>query len=583
MNAGKDRNHTCGAALLVVLFIVMAITILSLGFLSRSDVELACGQNMILRTQIDYLAESGLEHARGMILNPQDVESEYWAGADAQQLVAGSTEYYDVEIMRDDSDPTDRCNYTIDCNAYWLEGGERIGRSELTAQLRLDPCVALWIGNDAAFWDSINVNGDVYCNGTLVNGGAIDGDVFANTLSGNHITGQLKSLTDLSLDWPRVTVADFTTNYATQTIGTGTVTGQIFGPYNPDRVCYRDGDLVLAGNVQITGMLVVRGNLTIQGSNNNITATKKLPALLVTGDLIVESSGGLNMSSLNISGLAVINGTVQVSAGAGGINVLGGLFIRTALVETTADSSGNGNTGTLYNNPTWQPSQGHPDGALEFNGDNTAVEIGINGMNPLQGTISLWAYAISFDGRAPLHHYLFGHTSTPTWWTDTIQLYTFEGGNSLFLGLGDTHHRHPDILNLNIQTWYHIALTWDGTNYIVYVNGTALASGGYTGLSTLGQVADIGNTGNPTYRIESWHGLIDDVRIYNRVLDANDVYPPRDGLPGLVGHWKLDETGSHIVVTAAPAKTAVEIWSETGDAQKWGQAAGAFYRSIERR
>ena len=55
-----------GTALLVVLFIVMAITILSLGFLSRSDVELACGENMILKTKMDYLAESGLEHAKDL-------------------------------------------------------------------------------------------------------------------------------------------------------------------------------------------------------------------------------------------------------------------------------------------------------------------------------------------------------------------------------------------------------------------------------------------------------------------------------------------------------------------------------------
>ena len=62
----KCKNSCKGAALLVVLFIVMAITVLSLGFLSASDMELACGQNMILRTQMDYLAESGLEHARGL-------------------------------------------------------------------------------------------------------------------------------------------------------------------------------------------------------------------------------------------------------------------------------------------------------------------------------------------------------------------------------------------------------------------------------------------------------------------------------------------------------------------------------------
>jgi len=54
----KTRRNTSdrrGAALLVVLFIVMAITIAALGFVSQSDVELACGQNMVLRRQMDYL------------------------------------------------------------------------------------------------------------------------------------------------------------------------------------------------------------------------------------------------------------------------------------------------------------------------------------------------------------------------------------------------------------------------------------------------------------------------------------------------------------------------------------------------
>jgi hypothetical protein len=66
------------------------------------------------------------------------------------------------------------------------------------------------------------------------------------------------------------------------------------------------------------------------------------------------------------------------------------------------------------------------------------------------------------------------------------------------------------------------------------------------------------------------------------VLDANDIYPPIDGLSGLVGHWKLDETGSSVTVTAAPAKTAIFFWSVADIKEKWGQAVGAFFKSIER-
>ena len=76
----------------------------------------------------------------------------------------------------------------------------------------------------------------------------------------------------------------------------------------------------------------------------------------------------------------------------------------------------------------------------------------------------------------------------------------------------------------------------------------------------------------------TYKGLIDDIRIYNRAPDANEVYPQT----GLVGHWKLDEQGANVSISAEPSKTAIVFWSEAGLPQKWSQAADAFYRSIER-
>ncbi len=384
MTGLKVKTGKKGAALLVVLFIIMVIMISSLGFLSRSDVELACGRNMALRIQMDYLAESGIEHAKGLILNPQEISSEYWTGATNQQLVAGN-DYYDVAVVRNDSDPTNRCNYIIDCNSYRLNNGDKIGRSNIRAELRLDPCIAVWTGSDSAVWSGVTINGDVYCNGTLTNKGAVNGDVFVNALSGN-ITGRQKAVGDLSLTWPRVTVADFTSNYTTQTISSSSLSGQIFGPYSPVRVCHRSGTLTLAGNVQIEGMLVVDGNLTVQGGSNIITAAKNLPALLVTGDLIVENGG-----NLEINGLAVINGEMQVSADASAINILGGLFIQGALSETTADSSGNGHIGTVID-ATWVP--GKTGNALDFDGVDDYVKIAADPSLDNLGaiTMSVWIF-----------------------------------------------------------------------------------------------------------------------------------------------------------------------------------------------
>ena len=61
------RTHCRGMALLAVLFIVFAITVISMGLLCRSDMALASGQNLCVRNQSDYLAWAGLEHARAYI------------------------------------------------------------------------------------------------------------------------------------------------------------------------------------------------------------------------------------------------------------------------------------------------------------------------------------------------------------------------------------------------------------------------------------------------------------------------------------------------------------------------------------
>jgi len=349
MSAKKYKTSRQGAALLVVLFIVMVITIVSLGFLSRSDVELACGQNMILRTQMDYLVESGLEHARGLILNPQDVVSEYFTGATGQQLVAGSDDYYDFEVVRDDSEPTNRCNYIIDCNSYRLRNGEKIGRSSIRGELRLDPCIAYWAGSDTVISGQITINGDVYCNGNLANNGSIGGDVFASgTITGANIEGQRNELVaQAPVDWPGLVSSDFgptycigSTSYLAEIVDANVHPVGSFNPSagNPAGIRYCNGDVELAGSVIIKGMLVVNGTLRVRGAEglyNEISAVKNFPALLVSGEVVVE-----NGAVLLINGLAQIGQRIAIDAETVNANivVIGGLYIANGGVDGITSS-----------------------------------------------------------------------------------------------------------------------------------------------------------------------------------------------------------------------------------------------------
>ena len=324
-------------ALLVVLFIVMAATILSLGFLSRSNVELACGENMILRTQMDYLAESGLEHAKGLILNPQDVDSEYWAGDARQQLAAGSNDYYDVSVVK-----LGECNYQITCDAYREKIGEKTGRSGLEAELRLNPCIAYWAGASTTIWQRITINGDVYCNGNVSGNGYVVGDVFASgSISGNIEGRKNEAVTEPPIDWPGLEVGDFSSSYYIGSVSylvqiiEPNISNGTFGPSenNPAGIHYCDDPNNLAnlgGNVTINGTLVVNGDLTISGINNVISAVKNFPALLVSGEVIIEDGG-----TLEINGLAQIGQRLIINSGADNvdIDVIGGLFIANGNIE----------------------------------------------------------------------------------------------------------------------------------------------------------------------------------------------------------------------------------------------------------
>lgn len=592
----SDTAKTCytgrrGVALLVVLFIVMVITITSLGFLSRSNVELACGQNMKLRTEMDYLAESGLEHARGLTISPQDISSEYWTGAVGQQI-AGGDDYYDVRVVREDSDPTDRCNYIIDCNAYRLRNGEQVGRSNIRAQLRLDPCIAYWAGSTTTISQQVMVNGDVYCAGDLTNCGSIRGDVFAGgTITGAGIDGRAnQSVTQAPIDWPGVEAGDFyptyyigTTVYSAENVSSDYLSMVTFQPSagNPAGVRIRDS-LSLGGDVDIEGTLVVPTSLGISGTNNVITAVKNFPALVVGGDLRIYTG------ALEINGLAVVKGRVLIGSNNASLNVVGGLFVEGGIAELAMDASGSFYNGTLHNGPIWRPAGGQIGGALEFDGvddyvqtDDSSSELQLTG----DYTLSVW---IKPDASQKTWAGIFSKCSpdgsTNHW---TLQ---FDSSSPRRLVI-----HHPDYLPAPCSwdtgitlteiagTWHHIGVVRSGNQMIAYLDGNARNLGAWTNAPGSGN----GHFNIGADRIGSssyvYKGLIDNICIYDNALDANDIYPPKGGLGGLIGNWRLDEVGSNVTITAAPCKTAITLWPSPGVTDKWQQVGGAFFRSIERK
>ncbi|MFZ0034086.1 MAG: LamG-like jellyroll fold domain-containing protein [Sedimentisphaerales bacterium] len=73
----------------------------------------------------------------------------------------------------------------------------------------------------------------------------------------------------------------------------------------------------------------------------------------------------------------------------------------------------------------------------------------------------------------------------------------------------------------NANEWYHITCTWDGTTQAVYVNGALDKSQGQTYSGGWGTTYIGGVSGTPSY---SFNGVIDDVRVYNKALSAEEIW-----------------------------------------------------------
>ena len=323
----KNKNCRNGAALLIVLFIVMVITVIALGVIARSDIELVSSQNVELRMAMDYLAQAGAEHARGLLLNPQEVSGEYWTGATGLQLVAGSDDYYDVSVTK-----LGECNYQITSTAYRTQSGERIGRSSLTAELRLDPCIAIRVGNTWTVEPKTEVYGDIYGKDKLYGTGYIAGDAFANSSITVPTIGQQYQYTAEPVSFPNLLESDYYPRYYigsnmyTAVVILGPLDNIVLGPTpgNPAGVYYYSGSLDIYDNVIINGTLIVHNDLKIRGSGNTIIAKKNFPALIVDGKL-----KPYDQSQLSVEGLVQIKDRIE-GDNAEGINlsVTGAVFIK---------------------------------------------------------------------------------------------------------------------------------------------------------------------------------------------------------------------------------------------------------------
>jgi hypothetical protein len=183
---------------------------------------------------------------------------------------------------------------------------------------------------------------------------------------------------------------------------------------------------------------------------------------------------------------------------------------------TVADASGLGQTGTVSG--ATRTAAGRYGGALSFDGvddwvtipDSVALDL-TTGM-----TIEAWVFPRSSSGW---------RTAMLKETADGLAygLYAHNGaaGPAGYINTGGSDQGAAAAASLPLNSWTHVATTYDGATLRLFVNGTQVASRAVAGsLRTSTSPLRIG--GNAVWG-EYFSGMLDEVRIYNRALSTSEI------------------------------------------------------------
>jgi len=201
--------------------------------------------------------------------------------------------------------------------------------------------------------------------------------------------------------------------------------------------------------------------------------------------------------------------------------------------------------------------------ALDFNGVSSAVRIspGANLEITDQITIEAWVYANSFPASPTAGSIFCKHSWNPSMYGYVLRA----GGNGVLSfniggSIGSSSAGWKEVMSndnaLTLNTWYHVAGTFDGSSMNLYVNGVPSGSFSFSGgiYPNVGLPARIGALADTMWGMSRyWDGYIDEVRVWNRALSAselvagmNDHLDPSTAVQ-LAGYWRFNDMPNAVI------------------------------------
>ena len=303
------------------------------------------------------------------------------------------------------------------------------------------------------------------------------------------------------------------------------------------------------------------GSVTF-GSSNNLSTTAHFSSDGIYGLQVMVSNGSSATAGLTV----VVNPNVTTTNG-----LLAWWKMDETNSATAADSSGNGRTATLTS-ATF--TNGYLNNA--YRGASASSRASYSAQDSNQVTVVAWARCDTTGGgsfprivNSPSYRLMFRFSSSDV---NSVGFATEDGTNGDFdSGAG----------SISLSNWFHVAVSYDRSNLTnlptFYVNGSkvstvtlAMPSGTPPSLSGTGYI------GNRAALDRSWVGLIDDLRIYSRLLSDAEVQtlaalPPANLAPTVdAGTSQVAVAGVAVMLNGEaeddgkpnPPATLTTVWSQ---------------------
>jgi hypothetical protein len=334
---------------------------------------------------------------------------------------------------------------------------------------------------------------------TLLSAGTYSYRVTARDAAGNMSTPSAEAAATATSDTTPPAAAITSPSPGATVSGTTTVTANA-------------GDNVAVASVQFTldgsALGAADSTLPYQVSWNTTSATNGAHTLTA----VATDTAGNSTTSAQVS--VTVSNAAPLPAG-----LVGAWSFNAGSGSTAADASGRGNTGTLIG-PTWTTA-GRFGGALTFDGVNDRVDVRDTPSLDLTQAVTIEAWV---------------QPSTNSGWRSLV-VKERAGGRAYSLYASDGSGRPASYLRLKseigltaptalpLNTWSHVATTYDGATHRLYINGVQVASVARNGkLGTSARSLGIG--GNSVFS-EWFSGTIDEVRVYGRALTAAEIATDR--------------------------------------------------------